>query len=206
VRPEPPAGIDPATLEPDPYRQLGAWLEEGASPDPPLPASFALATATADGEPSVRMVLLQSLDERGLAYYSDRRSRKGRDVQENPRGAGLFHWPRLERQARVHGRIELVPPPESAAYFATRPFGSQVTASISHQGQPIDSREELERLASQLAGGRTEGELPLPPYWGGYRLVPLGFEFWLSRADRLHDRVEYRRTFDGGWELRRLQP
>jgi pyridoxamine 5'-phosphate oxidase len=197
--------IDASSLDPDPIRQLGAWVDDAVRAGAPLPNAFALATADDTGVPSVRFVLLRGLDAEGLRYYGYRGSRKGRDVAINPWASAAFWWPGLDRQVRVNGSIRLLSEEESLAYWRTRPRGSQLSASASAQGQEISSREELEARAAELAA-RHPGDVPLPPMWGGYLIVPRIIEFWESRADRLHDRIEYRRTGDGTWLPRRLQP
>ena len=197
--------IDPATLDPDPIRQLAAWLADASATGLPLPNAFALATADDEGMPSVRFVLLNGLDADGLRYFTHRGSRKGRDVAINPQAAAAFWWPSLDRQVRVNGSVRLLNEADSLAYWRTRPRGSQLSATVSAQGQEIGSREELEARVAELAA-RNPDELPLPPMWGGYLIVPRIVEFWESRADRLHDRVEYRRGGDGSWNVRRLQP
>jgi pyridoxamine 5'-phosphate oxidase len=197
--------IDPTTLDPDPIRQLAAWLDEAEAAGLPLPNAFALATADDEASPSVRFVLLRGLGADGLRYFTYRGSRKGRDVAINPSASAAFWWPALDRQARVAGSVRLLPDAESLAYWRTRPRGSQLSATVSAQGQEIGSREELEGRVAELHA-RQPGELPLPPMWGGYLLVPRAIEFWESRADRLHDRIEYRRGADGSWHARRLQP
>jgi pyridoxamine 5'-phosphate oxidase len=197
--------IDPTTLDPDPIRQLGAWLDDAIDAGLTLPNAFALATADDDGMPSVRYVLLNGLDAEGLRYFTHRGSRKGRDVAINPWAAAAFWWPSLDRQARVSGSVRLLPEAESLAYWRTRPRGSQLSATVSAQGQEIGSRDELEARVAELAAGSPE-QLPLPPMWGGYLIVPRTVEFWESRPDRLHDRVEFRRGGDGSWHPRRLQP
>ena len=197
--------IDPATLDPDPIRQLAAWLADASATGLPLPNAFALATADDEGMPSVRFVLLNGLDADGLRYFTHRGSRKGRDVAINPHAAAAFWWPSLDRQARVNGSIRLLSDADSLAYWRTRPRGSQLSATVSAQGQEIGSREELEARVAELAAANPD-ELPLPPMWGGYLIVPRIIEFWESRPDRLHDRVEYRRGGDGTWNRRRLQP
>ena len=197
--------IDPTTLDPDPIRQLATWLDEAEAAGLALPTAFALATADDAGAPSVRFVLLRGIDAQGLRYFTYRGSRKGRDVAINPWASAAFWWPALDRQARVAGAVRLLPDDESLAYWRTRPRGSQLSATISTQGEEVGSREELEGRVAEL-DARQPGELPLPPMWGGYLLVPRQVEFWESRADRLHDRVEYRRGADGSWHARRLQP
>lgn len=197
--------IDPATLDPDPIRQLAAWLADASATGVKLPNAFALATADDEGMPSVRFVLLNGLDADGLRYFTHRGSRKGRDVAINPHAAAAFWWPSLDRQVRVNGSVRLLSEADSLAYWRTRPRGSQLSATVSAQGQEVGSREELEAKVAELAA-RNPDELPLPPMWGGYLIVPRIIEFWESRADRLHDRVEYRRGGDGSWNRRRLQP
>ena len=197
--------IDPATLDPDPIRQLAGWLTDATDAGAPLPNAFALATADDEGMPSVRYVLLNGLDADGLRYFTYRGSRKGRDVAINPWAAAAFWWASLDRQVRVSGSVRLLPDADSLAYWQTRPRGSQLSATVSAQGQEITSRDELEDRVAALAAG-SPGALPLAPMWGGYLIVPRTVEFWESRPDRLHDRVEYRRGGDGSWNRRRLQP
>jgi pyridoxamine 5'-phosphate oxidase len=177
----------------DPLEQLSAWLDTEV---------VALATSTADGAPSVRMVLLKGADERGLLFFTSYESRKGRELAENPRAAMLIHSP--GRQIRVEGAVKKVSAAESDAYWATRPRGSQIAATVSSQSEPIESREELESRFAELDRSHP-GELPRPPHWGGHRLVPEAYEFWEHRENRLHDRVRYRR--DGQtWHTERLSP
>jgi len=197
--------IDPATLDPDPIRQLAGWLTDAEDAGLPLPNAFALATADDEGMPSVRYVLLNGLDADGLRYFTHRGSRKGRDVAINPWAAAAFWWAPLDRQVRVSGSVHLLSDADSLAYWQTRPRGSQLSATVSAQGQEIATRDELESRVAELAA-RSPDPLPLAPMWGGYLIVPRTVEFWESRADRLHDRVEYRRGGDGSWNRRRLQP
>lgn len=199
--------IDATTLDRDPIRQLAAWLDDAERAGEPMPNAFALATADDTGAPSVRFVLLRGIDADGLRWFTYRGSRKGRDVAINPWAAAAFWWPSLGRQARVSGSVRLLSDDDSAAYWRTRPRGSQLSATASAQGQEIGSREELEARVVDLAVRIPDGaEVPLPPMWGGYLLVPRQVEFWESRDDRLHDRVEYRRGGDATWNVRRLQP
>ena len=167
---------------------------------------MALATATPEGSPSVRMVLLRGHDERGLVFYTNRESRKGHELDANPRASVVFYFaPPLGRQVRVEGRIERVSDAESAAYFASRPRSSQIGAWASAQSSPLADRDELERHVAE-SERRFEGkDVPLPPFWGGYRLVPDAFELWVGRPDRLHDRARYERDGDG-WRRERLAP
>lgn len=191
-------------LDPDPVLELGRWLRAAEEADAPLPNAFALATADGEGSPSVRFVLLHGLAADGLRYFTNRSSRKGRDVAANPRASAAFWWPQLNRQARIAGRVEPLGRADSLAYWRTRPRGSQLSAAASEQGLEVTSRAELEAAVSRLAA-RHPAEVPLPETWGGYLLIPERIEFWTSQPDRLHDRIEYVRTADA-WSRRRLQP
>ena len=202
VGPEQP--LQRADLDADPVVQLQAWLTAAAAAGTHEPNAMTLATADAEGVPSARVVLLRGLDERGLTWYTNRSSLKGRNLAANPRAALVFHWERLQRQVRVSGAVSVIPDVESASYFAARPRRSQLSAWASPQGRPIADRAELE-AATQRIAERHPGEVPLPPFWGGYRLVPLMFEFWQGRRDRMHDRFSYLR--DGqSWTIERLAP
>jgi pyridoxamine 5'-phosphate oxidase len=194
-----------ADLASDPLEQFRNWFAEAAAAVE-IPEAMALATATAAGAPSVRMVLLKGHDDRGLVFYSHYTSRKGRELEANPQAALLFHWSPLGRQVRVEGRVEPVSDAESDAYFATRPRDAQLGAVASRQSTPLASREQLdERLAEVEAevGGRP---VPRPRTWGGFLLVPAAWEFWQHRASRLHDRFRYERDPSGGWRIERLFP
>jgi pyridoxamine 5'-phosphate oxidase len=181
---------------PDPLEQFRAWFAKADS------EVVALATATADGAPSVRMVLLKGADERGFTFFTSYDSRKGRELAENPRAALLFHWP--GRQVRIEGLVERISNEESDAYFATRPRGAQLAATISRQSEPVESREALEARFAEL-DAELDGDVPRPPHWGGYRLVPATYEFWEHRDDRMHDRLRYRRDGET-WTTERLSP
>jgi pyridoxamine 5'-phosphate oxidase len=189
-----------ADLADDPLVQLERWLADAAGAVR-LPEAMAVATASRDGRPSVRMVLLKAADDRGLVFYTHYTSRKGRELEENPNGALLFHWYELGRQVRVEGRVERVAAEESDRYFATRPRGAQLGAVASRQSEPLESRAALERTVAGLG----EDEPARPPWWGGFRLVPDAWEFWQHRDDRLHDRFRYTRG-DGAWVSERLYP
>lgn len=190
--------------DPDPLRQFQAWFEEAREAGMPAPEAAALATATAEGAPSVRMVLVKNADERGFVFHSGYGSRKGRDLERNPRAALLFYWDPLGRQVRIEGEVEPLPAEESDTYFATRPRGGRLAAWASRQSEPIGGRDELEQAAREAAARYEGRDVPRPPVWGGYRLRPERYEFWQHREDRLHDRLLYE-PWDG-WRIVRLAP
>jgi pyridoxamine 5'-phosphate oxidase len=192
-------------LDGDPLGQFASWFGEAGTAGVREPEAAALATASADGVPSVRMVLVKAFDERGFVFFSDYTSRKGRELAVNPRAALLFHWDPLGRQVRIEGPVERTSAEESAAYIRTRPRSSQVSALASPQSQTLESREELERRVAELERRYADGELPMPSSWGGFRLAPETLEFWQQRHDRLHDRLRYRRAGDR-WLIERLAP
>lgn len=193
-------------LDLDPLRQFADWFDGAAAAGVAFPESVALATASADGAPSVRMVLMKQYDERGFVFYTGYESRKGQELAANPRGALLFYWEPVGRQVRIEGAVERATPEETAAYVRSRPRGSQLSALASPQSRAIATREVLERRVAELAAEYEHGELPLPAAWGGFRLTPERFEFWQHRADRLHDRLVYTRRGDGSWSVQRLAP
>jgi pyridoxamine 5'-phosphate oxidase len=192
-------------LDADPLRQFQRWYEE-AEEAVEFPEAVALATATADGRPSVRMVLAKGFDELGFRFHTGYGSRKGRELAENPRGALLFYWHPLGRQVRIEGPVERLAEEESEEYFRTRPRGGQIAAWASAQSEVIASREELDARVAELEREFEGREMPLPPHWGGYRLEPELWEFWQHRDSRLHDRFRYRRQDGGEWTIERLSP
>lgn len=189
----------------DPLDQFRVWMADAVRAGAKEPTAMALATAGADGAPDARMVLLNDLDDRGFVFFTNLESVKAAQLDGRPRAALTFWWYETWRQVRVRGRVERVDDADAAAYFATRPRDAQVGAWASHQSRPIDSRaaldDEVQRIDERFAGV----EVPKPPYWGGYRVVPDEVEFWQGRHGRLHDRLLYRRE-DGGWRRTRLQP
>lgn len=198
-------GLPDATAGRDPLELFSEWWGAARESGLHLPDATALATATADGRPSVRMVLLKGMDARGFAFYTNYGSRKARELDANPLAELCFHWSVLERQVRVSGAVARLPEEESAAYFRTRPRGSRIGAWASRQSDPLPDRRELEERFRRIRDEFRGEEIPLPPFWGGYRLAPERIEFWQGRADRLHDRIVFERTGDG-WSAHRLQP
>lgn len=192
-------------LDSDPLRQFRRWYEE-AERVVEFPEAVALATATADGHPSVRMVLAKGFDEKGFKFHTGHGSRKGRELADTGRGALLFYWHPLGRQVRIEGRVERVPDEQSEDYFRTRPRGGQIAAWASHQSEPLESRDELEARVADLEREFEGRDVPLPPHWGGYRLEPEEWEFWQHRESRLHDRFRYTRQDGGEWTIERLSP
>jgi pyridoxamine 5'-phosphate oxidase len=198
--------VDLDELDPDPHTQFDVWFADAAAAGVAIPEQMALATASPDGAPSARMVLLKGHDHDGFTFFTNRTSRKGRELEENPRAAGVLHWELQRRQVRIEGAVERVGDAESYAYFRSRERASRVSAWASPQSQPLGSRAELERLVADVErrfGG--EEDVPLPPFWGGYRIVAVAIEFWQGRPDRLHDRVRYE-LHDGRWDRERLAP
>jgi pyridoxamine 5'-phosphate oxidase len=193
-----------ADLDPDPLRQFAAWYSQAADAVD-APEAVVLATATASGAPSARMVLLKGFDQRGFVFYTNYFSRKGQEIAQNPRAAMLFHWAPLGRQVRVEGAVHRIDAAESDAYFKTRPPGSRLSAAASPQSRPVANREVLETGVAQLAAQYPDGAVPRPDEWGGLRLVPSRFEFWQHGDDRLHDRFTYRRDGEA-WAVERLGP
>ena len=197
--------LSESSAESDPISQFARWYERALEKIRPLPESVALATATLAGQPSLRMVLLKSYDTHGFVFFTNYDSRKGRELARNPRACLVFHWGSLEQQVRVEGRVTKVAARESDEYFATRPRGSQLSAWASAQSSKVASRAALEHRFA-LFERKYPDAVPRPSHWGGYRLVPDRVEFWQGRADRLHDRIVYRRATRGRWSIERLAP
>lgn len=193
------------SAESDPISQFARWYQRALEKVHPLPESVALATATRTGHPSLRMVLLKGFDAHGFVFFTNYRSRKGRELARNPRASLMFHWSGLEQQVRVEGRVTRVTARESDEYFATRPRGSQLSAWASLQSSKVSSRALLEQRFASFER-KYPNAVPRPPHWGGFRLVPDHVEFWQGRADRLHDRLVYRRAARGRWTVERLAP
>jgi pyridoxamine 5'-phosphate oxidase len=189
----------------EPIARFAEWLAEAEAGEPNDPSAMALATTTAEGFPSVRMVLLRGFDDRGFVFYTNLQSRKGEELAGNPRAALCFHWKSLKRQVRVEGRVELVAPEEADAYFASRARASQIGAWASDQSQPMASRFDLEKRVAKFAAKFGTGAVPRPEHWSGFRVVPEVIEFWRDRRFRLHERIVYTRSGDG-WTTQRLFP
>jgi pyridoxamine 5'-phosphate oxidase len=189
----------------DPIAQFRAWFDAAAEAGVVFPETTTLATASAGGAPSARMVLLKGADEDGFVFYTGHESRKGRELAENPRAALVFYWQPLGRQVRVEGTVERVAPEESDAYFASRPRGSQLAAWASQQSRPLASREELEQRYAEVEAEYDGRDVPRPERWGGYRLRPNAIEFWEHRDNRLHERFRYTRARES-WVAEILSP
>jgi pyridoxamine 5'-phosphate oxidase len=199
------ATLDESHVRTGPFRHFELWMREALEHESGEPNAMTLATATRDGRPSARMVLLRGFDERGFVFYTNYESRKGRELAENPQAALVLYWGSLQRQVCITGRVARLPTEESKAYFDSRPRGSRLGAWASHQSQIIASRAELDERLRALEERHPDADIPLPPYWGGFRLAPDTIEFWQGRPNRLHDRLRFTRT-EEGWILERLSP
>lgn len=195
------------TLDPNPFTLFEQWLQQAISANMGAePNAMTLATATQDGIPSARTVLLKGLDERGFVFYTNHESQKARELSQNPHAALLFYWGELHRQVRITGQVQPISRDESDVYFRSRPLGSQLGAWASHQSQVIENRQVLENELTRLTEQYQDSDVPLPPFWGGYRLSPRTIEFWQGRSNRLHDRFRYTLINEGCWKIERLSP
>ena len=199
------ASLDERDVAPDPVAMFARWFAEARAADVAEPNAMTLATASADGAPSARMVLLKGVDDGGFVFFTDYRSRKAAELDANPRAALVFHWVELERQVRIAGSVARVAREETEAYFRTRPLGSRLGAWASEQSSVIAGREVLDARLRDVEARFPGEDVPAPPHWGGYRLAPASVEFWQGRASRLHDRIRYVRR-GGGWAIERLSP
>ncbi len=199
------ADLEQESLSPDPYQQFSLWFQQAVNAEVLEPNAMQVATVSATGKPSLRTVLLKSYDDHGFVFYTNYQSQKARELNENPQVSLLLFWKELERQVEINGRAEKVSTLESLRYFASRPRGSQLGAWVSAQSSIITSRSLLEIKLDEMKRKFHAGEIPLPDFWGGYRVIPDTVEFWQGRPNRLHDRFEYRKT-GSGWEIVRLSP
>ena len=195
------------TAADDPFALFAAWLEEATASEPRDPTAMTLATVDADGLPNARMVLLKGADARGFVFFTNMGSQKGRELDAHPKAALVFHWKSLNKQVRVRGAVERVTDEEADAYFATRAKQAQIGAWASQQSRPLESRLAFEKAIAVYAAKYALGTVPRPPYWSGYRIVPMVMEFWQDRPFRLHDRIDFRRSEPGAaWVKTRLYP
>jgi pyridoxamine 5'-phosphate oxidase len=199
-------GLRRADLHSDPLQQFAAWFAAALAADIRDVNAMSLATATPDGKPSVRIVLLKGFDERGFAFFTNYDSEKGLQIEANPYAALVFYWVQLERQVRISGAVEKTSREDSAAYFHSRPLGSRLGAWASKQSEIVDARQILDTRLTEMTERFENGDVPLPPHWGGYRVKPDKIEFWQGRPNRLHDRFRYSRRGDGTWQIDRLAP
>ncbi len=200
------ASLNESDVAADPFQQFRAWFDEALAFGVAEVNAMTLATATKEGRPSARIVLLKGFDERGFSFFTNQQSRKGRELDSNPFASLVFYWIELERQVRVEGRVERVSDAESDAYFFSRPIGARLGAWASSQSEVVSGRDVFEGQMEDLQARYPDGHVPRPPHWGGYRVIPDSVEFWQGRPSRLHDRILYRRRDEGGWRIERLAP
>ncbi|WP_421976218.1 pyridoxamine 5'-phosphate oxidase [Roseivirga seohaensis] len=200
------ASLDLDTVAPSPFTQFRKWFDEAIKSEVLEPNAFVLSTVAEGGKPFQRTVLMKALDDTGVVFYTNYKSRKAQQIDANPQVSILFPWYALERQVAITGRIEKVTKMESLAYFTSRPHGSQLGAWVSHQSQVIKSRSILEMKLQEMKAKFMEGKVPLPDFWGGYRIVPETFEFWQGRQSRLHDRIMYQKLEGEEWSTFRMAP
>lgn len=198
--------LDEHEVASSPFDQFNVWFKEAVRSEIPEVNAMTLATASKDGRPSARMVLLKHYDDKGFVFFTNYGSAKSKNLNENPHAALLFFWEPLERQVRIVGRVEKISPAESFEYFRTRPIDSQLGAWASQQSSEISARSLLEKAFMEMLEKFKNGEIPLPPQWGGYRVIPDEFEFWQGRSNRLHDRIAYRLHGTEQWKIVRLSP
>jgi pyridoxamine 5'-phosphate oxidase len=199
-------GLSEVDVDPDPLVEFRSWYRLAEESGVPQPDAMTLATTTPDGIPSARMVLLKGVDDGGFVFFTNYESRKAQELSENPRAALILYWSAIRRQVRITGRAERLSQPESEEYFRSRPRGSRLAAWASRQSEVIADRSVLEDEYRRLENEYTDADVPLPPFWGGYRVTPDVVEFWKGRENRLHDRLRYTRRRDGSWAVERLAP
>lgn len=199
-------GLDVSTIDPDPIRQFERWFADAVAASILLPEAMTMATVGSDGKPHARVLLLKQVDSVGFVFFTNYRSAKGQEIVSNPQVALCFHWPELQRQVRVEGKVEKITAAESREYFRTRPRESQIGAWASPQSEVIPGREVLERRVVEIEEQYRGRDVDCPDYWGGYRLTPELMEFWKGREGRLHDRILFERLRDGSWSVKRLAP
>lgn len=199
--------LDAKTVFPDPLKQFEKWMSEALFKELPDPNAMILATASKNGQPSIRTVLLKDYGEKGFVFFTNYNSQKGKEIEENPKASVLFFWPKSMRQLKIEGVLEKVDPAESEEYFKTRPFGNQVAVWVSQQSSEIAGKDLLEEKYKALEEKYKGKEIPYPEFWGGYRLIPKAYEFWQGQANRLHDRIRYDLECEEcKWKIKRLAP
>ncbi|MBV8886144.1 MAG: pyridoxamine 5'-phosphate oxidase [Chroococcidiopsidaceae cyanobacterium CP_BM_RX_35] len=199
-------GLSEADADPNPFQQFHKWFNQALQAQLPEPNAMTVATVTPDSKPRARMVLLKNFDARGFVFYTNYKSQKGQELADNPQAALVFWWAELERQVRIEGRVEKVSDRESDEYFHSRPKNSRLGAWVSNQSQVIESREVLAARLQELETKYEHQDVPRPPHWGGFRVVPAVIEFWQGRPSRLHDRLQYVRVSETDWVVERLSP